>query len=152
MIENEQQYQVTKAAIETFKKAIEDTKAQWLVDPSMKKVFIDAYRSKLKDLRAEIAEYEKRYKLELLIEEQRPFLRDLEGAECRLFYVANYGDAIRIDGVVNAEDFPLALDIARKDRKAMPYRSEWRIYSATGIKLADSKGLAELMNQERLHK
>ncbi len=58
MIQNDKQVEITKKAINAFKKAIEETKA--LNAPEIaKKLFLDSYTSQIEDLEAQLSEYEK---------------------------------------------------------------------------------------------
>lgn len=66
MIKNEEQYQITKSKIETFKEAIKQLKKQLVdfdvthwVNPKLIKVQIEALQSQLEELETQILQYEK---------------------------------------------------------------------------------------------
>lgn len=89
-------------------------------------------------------------KLDLLIEELPKDSRywPLKHEECRLIWVDNEKGYPCVSGVIFANNFAYALQIAREDCPKLSMRTEWRIYDVNERKMAESKGLAEMLNGE----
>jgi hypothetical protein len=86
--------------------------------------------------------------LDLLIEKlpKDPRWWPLKNEECRLVSVDNYRGYPCISGVIFVNNFAYALQIAREDFPKSDVKTEWRIYDVNERKMAESKGLAEMLN------
>ena len=81
--------------------------------------------------------------------ETSPKPRKLKEGEFSLFQFSDWKGYAWLDGIMNAGDFSWTLETARMFKSELGYENEWAICNHVGIWIAQSKGLATMLEKEK---